>query len=143
MKHIHSLVLIAVALTGVFAQAEPISIACYGDGHGLSVYVDTEIKGMSAHYSKPGLDLGFISEPSSWGEQASYTTVTRNAGEIRVVTQVISGDPETIVFDSSIDLKLKWDADLNHFYVQSVELYRLGEKVQTLPFTNADVCYVP
>lgn len=142
MKHIHSLILIVLTFAGLTAQAEPLSIACYGVDHGLSVYVDPEVKGLSAHYTKPGLDLGFISTPSSWGRHVSYTTVESTGAQIHVVAQVISGAADLFVFDSSIDLKLRFNSDSNHYYVESVELYRFGEKVQTLPFSSMDTCYV-
>lgn len=142
MKHIQSLILSVFAVAGFAAQAEGISIACYGQGHGLSVYADTEDTGLTVHYSKPGLDLPFISEPSSFGSAASHTEIERSLSQIHVVAQVISGDAETIVFDSSIELTLKFNPDLNHYYIDQVELYRLGEKVDVLPFTNQDGCYV-
>lgn len=143
MKHIHSLVLIAFALVGLTAQGEPLSIACYGADQGLSVYVDNNVKRLAVHYTKPGLDLGFISTPSSWGEHASYTTIEKSADRLHVVVQVISGaGEEFFVFDSSIELEMKFNADTNHYYVESLELYRLGEKVDTLPFSSEDTCYV-
>jgi hypothetical protein len=142
MKHIHSLILASIALFGAGAFAEPVSIACYGQDHGLSVYVDTEVKGLTASYEKPGLKLDFISTPSSFGEHVSHTEIERSMNRIHVVAQVISGDAETPIFDSSIDLTLKFNPDMNHYYIDKVELYRLGEKVDTLPFTNTDGCYV-
>ena len=143
MNQICSLVATAIViLSGFAAYAEPLSIACYGADHNLSVYVDSAKKGLTVTYKEGGADTSFNSTPSSWGDHNSYTTINKSAQEVRVIAQVLTGTEEAPIFDSSIDIMLKWNQSAGHFYVEAVELYRLSQVAALTHFKNTDTCYV-
>jgi len=139
MKQIQKIMFTGLLALGSFgAHADVLSVACYGDGHGFSVYVDPNDVGLTASYG----DLGFTSVPNAFGKPVSYTTVERTANQIKIRSHVITGNPIDVVFDSDLTLILTWNADTNHYYPTHVELYRLGVQVPVAPFTSADTCYV-
>lgn len=147
MKTLNGLVLTGLlSLFSTQADADlPVSaIACYGEIGGISFYFDDQPAGISVHYSKEGVEDSFQSIPSSFGRRVSKVEVSHPPyGDTTLRAHIISGDMETPVFDSHIEVRLVRDIIDGTLSVGSLSVYRLGVELPLQYLVGVGTrCYV-
>lgn len=130
MKSLNTLLvtgLLSLISTQALADLPISAIACYGETGGISLYFDDQPAGISVHYSKEGVEDSFQSFPSSFGRRVSKVQVTHQPlGSTTLRAHIISGDMETPIFDSHIELRLDRDIIDGSLSLTSLSVYRLG-----------------
>jgi hypothetical protein len=142
MTHVKTLIA-ATLITICAAQAranDAINIACYDNGNQMYISFDPEQTILTFSFQIGDHFGSFLSAPKGWAQKHSYVTVQDNGTSMKLVGQILGGDPETVLFESNARVTVG-KIDSSHWILKSVEVYHEDVEYPLSAFVGKP-CYV-